>query len=263
MAQSSHVNGDQPNAWIFDPVGSAVQFLIEEHVLVGLIERTFVTMAGVPTYLKFTATHPLVQQIDPAARARFSVMEAMARDTAAFIEQPDAHWLERVYAHHLVSLWAATETCIETTLQNCYLHIEGAHEIARAHGHSSAKPAASAWEARNFVRGWRSKLNNMPETKIDETLFKAFGIQVAFTTEDIERAEEVSEIRNCLIHNRGIASLHLLRKCSRLQTRWQEGDEIRLARTDCEDTYDLCGRILQCVANSIVASGHLRARRSK
>lgn len=213
-----------------------------------------------PPFIQIVGAAIRLDKLDAKAQAGFRNLHARSKEDAAFIEEEIENHFRRVRAHHLVAMWSATETCVETTLQNCYLHLDRAHEIARRHGYTSAKIARSAWEARNMVRGWRDKLQEMPELKRDEAVLRAFQIPVSFDDGDVGRADEISGIRNCIVHNKGVVGSHLLTKCPRLQARWREGDEILLESQDCTDAFDVCSGILLAILDGVVRSGHLQSR---
>lgn len=260
MASSEGDGANTPiNEWILGPVGNAIQFVTSEHILASVIENSLVTMKGFPKYIELAATNPRLRDIGPALRKTIRDLHGRASENADLLKDSVGDHFERVYAHHLISVWGATETCIETTLQNCYMHIPDAHLIAKSAGFAKAKPANNTYEARKAVRGWLSIIDEH-ELKAAEIVFHAFGVNCSFDERDARRVQEISSIRNCILHNRGKITNYYLEMSPDLQERWAIGDDIILTREDSANAFFCCGRILTNILSAVVASPHMKYR---
>ena len=254
---------DEPvNAWILDPVTSAITFVAEEAKIGGLLQRALAHIEGGRPMLEFAARHLAATHNRKAVGAiRRLLDEAPIQERWAAELRSDDYAL--LNGHSLVAIWGALETCIEDTVVGILAKDPNAEAILVGAGvrisNGYPKPEDDT-ELRKLYR----KAEDAVRVKYDvvqtqENLLQLFGL-TACCPEKKDTLLLANSVRNALVHRGGVIDAKAAQQAPALSP--MLGQKIRVTRELYLTCYESVSQLLVALIGSITSSKYVVANGS-
>jgi hypothetical protein len=232
---------DLPNEWLLGPAGSCIQFLADEIVFLGTVERAFLALPIALTLFQIFEKSAL-NTTPKEVLDKFATMTAEAADVA---QRQLEEGMQSAHANACVACWAAIETTIEQTLVNHLLKLPQAIDmVRRSYPEVKSVAVVDADSARAFLRAWTARLDS---TDVVERAMKMLAVfDLDFQLEEKHRRclTELSEYRNIAVHRRGVVDARFVRKVP-----WSKvgiGETYQVSKPALLEFHEACSKF--CVA---------------
>jgi len=177
-------------------------------------ETALYTVTELPTLIYLAK-----KSIDPKDHSTHAAIDRvflLSDGNSYFAKQEMLKDFQTVRSHHIVSIWAATETAIEQLLVNHITTVGQAPSLIQSTAPKiriDSLKRSNSREARKTLRLWESHLPQDSSVERALTMLSTFGIAPLLPSPDIQRLTEMSEIRNVIMHNGGSLDDTFLKKC--------------------------------------------------
>jgi hypothetical protein len=252
------MNSTPVNAWILDPINTAVLFVGEEAKVGGLLQRALVHIEKGRPLLQLAAKHIRTKQGARAAEAiRRLLQEAPIQEQwATELRESDYASLN---AHSLVAIWGALETCIEDTVVAILAKEPTSIDSIAAAGVRIDPKKFLAEPAEEDLRSLYRKIEDAVRVKYDavqtqENVLNLFGLS-ADCPEHKEALLSANALRNAIIHRGGVIDDKAIRQASALSPLL--GTKCIIRCTDFLRYHQAIGACLVALIGSIVASPYM------
>lgn len=254
---------DKPiNAWILDPVTSAVTFVAEEAKISGLLQRALAYIEGGRPMLELAARSLAATHNRKAVGAiRRLLSEAPIQESWAAELRFNNYAL--LNGHSLVAIWGALETCIEDTVISI-LATDSAAPTLLARAGVRIPNVYPASEDDDGLRKLFRKAEDAVRVKYDvvqtqENLLQIFGL-TASCPEHKEMLLSVNSIRNVLVHRGGIIDAKAVQQASILAP--VLGKKFRVTQELYLQCHEAVSQTLVVLIRSITSSKYVMANGS-
>lgn len=246
------------NAWILDPINTAVLFVGEEAKVCGLLQRALIHIEKGRPLLQLAAQHIRTKQGARAAEPiRRLLQEAPIQEQWAMdLRESDYAPLN---AHSLVAIWGALETCIEDTVIAILEREPAAITAIAAAGVriDPNKPLAILTEEE--LRSLYRKIEDAVRVKHDvvqtqENVLNLFGLS-ADCPEHKDALLSANALRNAIVHRGGFIDEKAVRQAPALSLLL--GTKCILRSTEFLKYHQAVSACLVALIGSIVISPYM------
>lgn len=206
------------NAWILDPVISAVNFVAEEAKINGLLYRALVHIEGSRPLLELAARHLASTHNQKAIGAMQRLLNEapIQEEWAAEIRASDYALLN---GHSLVAIWGALETCVENTIVGILAKDSSAITLIAKTEIQLPADTLAPDEYEELCKLFR-KAEDAVRVKHDvvqtqENLLQLFGLSAACPGQK-DTLLMANSLRNALVHRGGIIDAKAVRQAPML-----------------------------------------------
>lgn len=247
------------NAWILDPVTSAIAFVAEEAKIVGLLQRALTHIEGGRPLLELAARHLAATHNRKAVGAIRSLLsEAPIQEKWAAELRSDDYAL--LNGHSLVAIWGALEAGIEDTVVGILAKDRNAPNILMQTGVRLPQvyPApADDEELRKLYRKAEDKVrvkHDVVDTQ--ENLLQLFGLTASCPGRK-DTLLSANSIRNALVHRSGFIDTKAVQQAPMLSS--MLGQKIRVTRDLYLQCHEAVSQTLVMLIGSIASSKYMVA----
>jgi hypothetical protein len=249
---SNPVVSPAPIGWLFGPPASLLTYVLDERRLANIMERSLHLIGQMDWLL--TIAKEKIKPGDEKYIETFDGLIEIARSDAGFANQEYNAGCPNVYAHHVVALWGAIESTVEQIAINHILVVPAAAKLIAKVAPSLAGKIAvdSEDDAREAYRCWEFKTIAKDAVGKAMEMLRVFQFLVTLADEKRRDLNELSELRNVLVHRNSVIDARFLNKCD--WTEWKLGDTVQLNEIRTRRYFDAAGDFAMALVNGVVNS---------
>lgn len=183
-----------------------------------------------------------------------SSLAKMASQDAELARKEHEGGFKFVRSMHLVAIWSSLETCIEELLCVLYEYKNNSIKLIADSGYKKAKPVVGKSRAAYQIRRWETSLDEPLYLRRQMHMLGVLKFSVNFDEGICRKIQELSEMRNCIVHNKGRVDQKMIDRCPWINKRYQLGDEIILSSNDVQVTQAACGEVTVTLMSTLASS---------
>lgn len=222
MSETESTTGvlDPEYAWVAEPF----QYFLEDFN--NSKDFLYITRTSMIYVLQFAKVYPILEHI--AKTSNQESMHILLRDPEKInedkllAEQYKNNEFAFLHSHATIHLWGSLEALVRTLLRNWLANVPAAlqaEEVSRIKiGFAEYEALSPSDRYLYILRQLEDKLGSPFKQGAGrfESLLKIFGLGGEVEAEDRKLLFELSNVRNVLVHNRGVADKRFVEACSYL-----------------------------------------------
>lgn len=247
------------NGWLLTPATNLVSYLANQTMIAGLTQRTMIAAEAMPTFLVLAQKALPPDQVH--AHTAIKKLIAGAATDAAFAADEIANGFNTIFSHHAVAMWGAVETTIEQTLVS---HIRKLPDAAAVVAGSASSlntgklRTTTEREAKATIKMWEQAIKIDSAMGRSVKMLKAFDINISLSSDLSRELDEMSEIRNIIVHRAGFADERFMKKCP--WTKSKAGDFLTVDRARLDRYISATHKFAVALVGGAVKSKHIEIK---
>lgn len=240
--------------WLLDPLKYCVEFLAEEIALSALNERGLTALSALPLVLK----QAKIGIRDPKLIQAFDRLLVQAPSDAMLANEEIQRDFSKSKAHGSIGFWSAIETTVEDVFNGFITNTDWAEQRLLSTIPNIKVPKRSGISPFEFNRRLFRASENAVKGEANvarryQFILRSFDIDPTITDADLDILNELSEMRNVILHRRGIVDDVFVYKCP--NSGYKPGDVYKIDRIKYMSFYDACSAFISSMFDK--ASRHI------
>jgi hypothetical protein len=247
------------NGWILTPAANLIEFVVEEQKTCASTIKGYFALRFLPDLLSLLQHHLPVSERQLSGHLAEMAMGAPS-DAAFARAEIDANFAT-IFAHHTIAVWAAVETTLEQIVISYLLRTPNSREklLELAPTLKAGKVKTDTRQAaKRALSQWEATLDDPSTLGRALTMLAALGFNAEIPKEPKRDLDEMSGIRNIVLHRAGFVDDEFLQKCP-----WHKtpiGGRLRIDRPMMDRYFNAASALAMSLIGAVVKSPHIRVQ---